>query len=1764
MKVNARLSVVLLFVLFSSLVSMAFSEGNPSDQQVDLVEADSIDIDGNGEFDALTDGLLLLRSMFELSGSPLIANVVGTNAVYSTAEEIEFRISSVQAQLDIDNSGNVDALTDGLLVLRYLFELRGDPLVADVVSGSAQRTDAEDIKHYLDDLAKHKITFSSSKNFTIPENQKQVGTVSAVDEDGGFLSFSLDGDDSDWLRINSITGELFFIQPPDFELRATYTVVVRATDGSSSNIQGIRISVTDVNDVAPVFSSTSDFVIPENQTIIGSVIVDDADSESTLLSISGSDITISSDGVLRFVSEPDFEQKSSYSATITASDGLNESQQDISIAITNVNDVAPVITSSGSYTTTVTPNVETTIGVVTATDVDSESLSFSIDSNELAISQTGFLSFLSEPDQGQDQTYSAIVTVTDGTFSSSQTITISAEYDTDGDGSADNRDPDDDNDGVPDSTDEFPKDPSESVDTDNDGIGNNADPDDDNDGVSDVDDEFPLDAGNVIDSDGDGVVDRNDVFPNDSSQQKALSIDFDGAVSLGLGEVIDDSGSSTAVNLFDPDAAHRSLFSQLKDFFINKAWANQVTLTSLTNIINWDVDGSEILDTILSNQTIFIAGADVTPDGEYLYLLTSAHIQRAIPNLDEEYCSVYKVKLDDYAFECLLNTADGDVQPRSLNPSITLDFSRGNIAFRSDGTALLHGFNWIQLDQDPLSNGVALGSVWIMSPQGVLTPIPKENGFEVNLAVWIDDDYFASHEWFFDGQNLSQERIVVYDATTLERIKLVEANGASQGVIKFNGDLYWSGGSLNGESLDTQDNPVDGLPIVDSAGKRLYGFSNTNDPSNKIESVDGSIVLDLTDGIGGNGGYNYQKQSGVGTDIKYSAFNFTDEYIGYMKVYAPETPIISIDGNSFDANQIITLSNGQGQLEIQNYRDIFLMSPSDDLDGDLVVDYVVEIDGGNETRQLVIDEQTIQNWRDDENSDDWLEWASPEPDQEGFCVYAIEQDINQCVKFEDYASLTTDMESFRSRRYHADPAYPHGSGQNAFPGIQSILFTGNDLRVYFKDSVDHQYHEASAPLDAFIENGESALSFATAENGSGESNIIAQSVSLEPPPMDSMLVTVTETASQELTINFAQSLSAVAPLPRFEVWNGIQAIPLAEEVEWSEERDTAIIRTTSVGWTGGLENEVRVLEPFFVVDSIQRYEPESLLTFVSNNTNDNTPEFQSAPDFEVEENRQQIGTVQATDADGDLVNYLLSDGDIDLLGIDVGTGELTFNQLPDYEDRIAYSATVTATDGINSSTQTVSITVLDVDDEPPEFTSPSAFSVPENQMSVGQITATDVDSESVSFSVAGDELSITAEGLLSFVTAPDFETKNSYSGLVTATDGINSATTEITIAIEDVDDPPVITSSPTFTAAENQTAVGSLIATDVDSDVLVFSMDSSELSLTTEGVLSFISAPDYEVQTDYTATVLVTDGINTVSQDITVLVTNVDDVAPVFTSSDSFSVAENQTLVGIISATDIDTEDTSIIFSVEDDAFTISSGNELHFTSAPDYESQQSYTLVLTASDGTNVTDQTVSIEILDGNDTPYFDNAWRDGDSELIDGPNFTVNENTEGQFGSFSVVDPEGDDLTLSISGADIEILDGNGLKFLAPPDYESQALYDAIITVSDGEFSAEQQITVTVLNENDNAPEVTSDASYTVPENQVSIGTVIASDADGDSLIFELSGTDGSLLSIDENTGDLSFLSAADYETKSRYEAKVTADDGIFSATQDIIITVTDVDE
>jgi hypothetical protein len=88
-------------------------------------------------------------------------------------------------------------------------------------------------------------------------------------------------------------------------------------------------------------------------------------------------------------------------------------------------------------------------------------------------------------------------------------------------------------------------------------------------------------------------------------------------------------------------------------------------------------------------------------------------------------------------------------------------------------------------------------------------------------------------------------------------------------------------------------------------------------------------------------------------------------------------------------------------------------------------------------------------------------------------------------------------------------------------------------------------------------------------------------------------------------------------------------------------------------------------------------------------------------------------------------------------------------------------------------------------------------------------------------------------------------------------------------------------------------------------------VSGSELSITSAGVLTFTSASDYEVKASYTATVTATDGINTTTQDITVNVIDVDDVAPIFTSGAVFSAAENQLSNGIVTATDVDSDSDS-------------------------------------------------------------------------------------------------------------------------------------------------------------------------------------------------------------------------------------------------------------
>jgi len=537
------------------------------------------------------------------------------------------------------------------------------------------------------------------------------------------------------------------------------------------------------------------------------------------------------------------------------------------------------------------------------------------------------------------------------------------------------------------------------------------------------------------------------------------------------------------------------------------------------------------------------------------------------------------------------------------------------------------------------------------------------------------------------------------------------------------------------------------------------------------------------------------------------------------------------------------------------------------------------------------------------------------------------------------------------------------------------------------------------------------------------------------------------------------------------------------------------------------------------------------------------PTIDIASTIQVAENQTAVTTVSVSDVDEDELTLTLGGTDADSFNLS-DENVLTFKEAPDYETKSSYSITLSLTDGTETVTKEVTIAVTNINDVAPEFTSEATFSAAENQTAIGTVTATDAEEDDVTFTVSGSELAITSAGVLTFVEAPDYETKTSYTATVTASDGTNSTTQDITVNVTNVNDvAPEFTSEATFSAAENQTAIGTVTATDAEGDDVTFTVSGTELTITSAGVLTFVEAPDYETKATYTATVTASDGTNTTTQNITVNVTNVNDNNPSFTSSATFSAAENQTAIGTVTATDADGD--AVTFTVSGTELAITSAGVLTFVEAPDYETKATYTATVTASDGTNSTTQDITVNVTNVNDNnPSFTSS-----------ATFSAAEN-QTAIGTVTATDADGDAVTFIISGDELAITSAGVLTFVEAPDYETKATFTATVTATDGANISQQNITVNVTNVNDVAPVFTSSATFSAAENQTAIGTVTATDAEGDAVTFSVSGSELAITS----AGVLTFVSAPDYETKATYTATVTASDGVNSNTQNITVNIT----
>ncbi|MDC0464685.1 thrombospondin type 3 repeat-containing protein [Pseudomonadales bacterium] len=110
----------------------------------------SFDVDESQAAQPLTDGLLVIRHLFGFSGDSLTSGAVAGTAGRGAPDAIQSYLTAADAELDIDGDGESKPLTDGLLLIRYLFGFSGDSLTSGAIGPNATRDTAEKVAAYIE------------------------------------------------------------------------------------------------------------------------------------------------------------------------------------------------------------------------------------------------------------------------------------------------------------------------------------------------------------------------------------------------------------------------------------------------------------------------------------------------------------------------------------------------------------------------------------------------------------------------------------------------------------------------------------------------------------------------------------------------------------------------------------------------------------------------------------------------------------------------------------------------------------------------------------------------------------------------------------------------------------------------------------------------------------------------------------------------------------------------------------------------------------------------------------------------------------------------------------------------------------------------------------------------------------------------------------------------------------------------------------------------------------------------------------------------------------------------------------------------------------------------------------------------------------------------------------------------------------------------------------------------------------------------------
>ena len=586
--------------------------------------------------------------------------------------------------------------------------------------------------------------------------------------------------------------------------------------------------------------------------------------------------------------------------------------------------------------------------------------------------------------------------------------------------------------------------------------------------------------------------------------------------------------------------------------------------------------------------------------------------------------------------------------------------------------------------------------------------------------------------------------------------------------------------------------------------------------------------------------------------------------------------------------------------------------------------------------------------------------------------------------------------------------------------------------------------------------------------------------------------------------------------------------------------------------------------------------------------------------------------VTATDTDRDTLTYTLSGAGSDLFAVNDRSGQITVNNATglDRETTTTYRPTVSVHDGKSPTgtqstaiddTITVTITISDVN-EPPTIsgnTNETHSEIYGPFFSLYQ--ARDPENAVITWSLSGNDSSdfiLNPTGLVGFRERPDYESPadsnrdNVYEFSLRASDGVKTATLDVTFTVTDGNDAPELSGESSVTYPENGTGtVATYQAYDPDNDKITWTLtgtDADDFAISDSGELAFLVSPDHEAPSDYQSTsdniyadnvyqVTVNADDGTFGDAVAVVVTVTDVDEPGMVTVSSPHPQENTLLEA--TATDPDGTPTDVTWKWERSPNRSSWSTIANATSATytpetaDLEQYLRTSVTYTDKHGTGKTLSTISVTKTQAepaaNTAPSFPSTpvTRSIAENSPAGLNIGL---------PIAAIDAQSDPLVYSLSGTrssffTIEQLTGQ-LKTNNPLDHENPDHRTLTVTVTATDPSSESTptlATINVTNVNEQ-PAITGQPTVSYAEN----GTATVHDYDdgdpeGDTVTWTVTGTDADDFTIN-SSGELVFDPAPDYEKPSdsnkdnTYKVIIHAADATLSDSKNITVIVTDINE